>query len=474
MRKSVLFFLWHIIVLSAAAQNLPRTDSLLPEINSKYVINLQKRITRYGQQINQLSDKAMARMDKAERKMLRILQKADSNAAHNLFKELALQKSGLQEISKQTTKQSSGIPYLPGLDSINATLSLYFDKSVTSQLKLPEGDLKKALASVDELKQALQKAGNFKESLRNRRELLRTYADRFGLAKRFSRYNKKVYYYSEQVRELYSDWKDPQKRDQRILGLISQLPVFKDFFSKHSELAALFPVPANYGSPLALQGLQTNAQVQAMIQQQLSAAGPNSMAIFQQNLQQAQTALHTLKDRIEKLGGMSSDMEIPDFKPNNQRRKPLWRRFELGSNLQSTKSGMFWPVTTDLAVSLGFRFTDKMVAGFGLAYKFGLGKDFKHIQYSHEGLGLRSYIDWKIKGNFYLSGGYEQNYRQRFDNLGILKSPEHWQQSGLIGVSRKFPVNRKLKADIKLLFDFLYDSHSPPTQPVLFRFGYTF
>ena len=111
---------------------------------------------------------------------------------------------------------------------------------------------------------------------------------------------------------------------------------------------------------------------------------------LQQNLQAAQAQLNTLKDKLNKLGGSgSSDMDMPDFKPNTQRTKTFWQRLEYGTNFQTAKNN-FFPITTDMGLSVGYKLTDKkhMVWCCFTSYKMGWGQDIKHIAITHQGMGI--------------------------------------------------------------------------------------
>ncbi|WP_315822484.1 hypothetical protein [Paraflavitalea speifideaquila] len=193
---------------------------------------------------------------------------------------------------------------------------------------------------------------------------------------------------------------DPDKLLTKTLSLLNKLPAFQSFMQQHSELAGLFAVPAGYGSNQSLAGLQTRSQVQQLMQNQLSAAGPNAQQLLQQNLQAAQAQLNALKDKINKLGADGADMDMPDFKPNNQKTKSFWKRLEYGTNLQTQKSSNFFPTTSDLGLSVGYKLSDKSIIGIGGSYKVGWGKDIRHIAISSQGAGLRSFLDVKLKGSF--------------------------------------------------------------------------
>jgi hypothetical protein len=292
-------------------------------------------------------------------------------------------------------------------------------------------------------------------------------------------FNKEAYYYGQQLREYKDMLKDPDKMVQKGLTLLNKLPAFKQFMAQHSELASLFRLPDNYGTPQSLAGLQTRAQVQQQIQTQLASAGPNAQQYLQQNLQAAQAQLNQLKDKVSKLGGGGSDMDMPDFKPNNQKTKTFWQRLEYGTNFQSAKSNYFFPTTTDLGLSVGYKINDKSTIGVGASYKMGWGKDIRNISLSTQGMGLRSFLDMKIKGSFYASGGFEYNYQPGVppaDNNGTVIEANDWYKSGLVGLSKVISIKSKFfkKTKMQLFWDFLSYQQTPRTQPVKFRVGYNF
>jgi hypothetical protein len=251
---------------------------------------------------------------------------------------------------------------------------------------------------------------------------------------------------------------------------------------QHSELAGLFSLPDNYGNTPGIAGLQTRAQVQQQIQTQLAGAGANGMTYLQQNLQAAQTQLNQLKDKINNLGGGSGDMDMPGFKPNDQKTKSFWRRLEYGTNFQTARTN-FLPTTTDLGFSVGYRLNNKSTVGIGASYKIGWGKDIKHIAVTLQGMGIRSFLDIKLKGSFYASGGFEYNYQplspQEISSItaaGKWNEPDAWSKSGLIGISKIVSIKSKFfkKTRLQLLWDFLSYQQVPQTQPVKFRMGYNF
>jgi hypothetical protein len=93
---------------------------------------------------------------------------------------------------------------------------------------------------------------------------------------------------------------------------------------------------------------------------------------------------------------------------------------------------------------------------------------------TNQGVGLRSFVDIKLKGSIYITGGGELNYRNEINNVDQLKSFSAWQKSGLLGLTKKVSINKKVKANLQLLWDFLSYHQVPQTSPIIFRFGYIF
>lgn len=213
-------------------------------------------------------------------------------------------------------------------------------------------------------------------------------------------------------------------------------------------------MPNNYGSPESLAGLQIRASVQNQIQARFASSGINSQQYIGQQMQSATAELNKIKDKLNKLGGGTSNIEMPEFKPNTQKTKSFLKRIEYGANVQSQKTNGFLPVTSDIALTAGYKLNDKSVAGVGLAYKLGWGSGWKNIKLTNEGIGLRSYIDMKLKGSFWISGDYEQNYQKGFARIQQLKNLNAWQTSGLIGLSKKYKIGKKTN-NLQLLWDFI-------------------
>jgi hypothetical protein len=206
--------------------------------------------------------------------------------------------------------------------------------------------------------------------------------------------------------------------------------------------------------------------------------GPEGDKIMDEYFKEAQKEMDKFKQQAEGQG----DMAIPGFKPNGQKTKSLWDRIEIGTDCQFNKNNSLLPSTGDFGISIAYHVTKNGVIGIGGSWKMGMGKDIMHISLTHEGIGMRSFLEYAIIKGFNIRGGYERNFllkKVNTENLIFMKKPENWQQSALIGISKKMaiplklPVLKKKSAtgSVQLLYDFLYESHFPATPALQLRVG---
>lgn len=450
-----------------------KTDSLFGKFDpQKWTAAIEKKSDQLAEKIIAKSQKTLSKLQRQEEKLYkRMLKTKDSLQARASLEESRTKYQSLRDNLRTPAITSGAGQYIPKLDTLSTALKFLDQNGIN-------GNIRNALTKTQVLTNKFQQAEEIKRFIRERRQQLNEQLNQLGLTKQLKKFNKELYYYSQEVNEYKELLKDSKKAERKALELLSKTNLFKDFMRKNSMLASLFRLPGDPNDPTAqanLAGLQTRAQVNNLIQQQIAAGGPNAQAQFRQNLQEAQGKLNELKDKVLKHGAGSSDAEMPEgFKPNNQKTKSFWQRLEYGTNVQTQKATNFFPVTSDIGLSVGYKLNDKSIIGVGASYKMGLGTGWNNLQLSNQGAGLRSFIDWKIKGSFWLSGGYEKNYRTAFNDFDILRNLSSWQQSGLVGLSKVLSLKTKFfkKTKVQLLWDFLSYEQVPRTQPVIFRINY--
>lgn len=430
----------------------------------KFFNQVNKKSLRAEQQLANQTEKYLNKLQRREQKLKARLWKKDSAAAKELFGDINARYARFNQSIAGNSNLYSG-----HLDSMQTALRFLSQQNIAATNKV--------ISNYTSLQQTLNHTNDVKKLLSERQQYLKQQLQRFGLTKQFRKFQKDVYYYRAQVDEYKRMFEDPSKLEARLLQIANKLPAFRNFFSKHSMLANMFRIPGAEPASIATLtgGLQTRASVQQNLLQRFG-TGPNVSRAMQQNIQSAQLQINQLKNKINQFGGKSSDMDMPNFKPNEQKTKSFWNRIELGANAQSIKSNQFFPVTSDLALTAGYKLNNRSTAGIGASYKMGWGQNFRNIKITHEGISLRSFFDVQLKGSFYASGGFEYNYQQPFSNVRHLQGIQNWQESGLIGVSKVVAVQSKLfkKTKVQLLWDFLSYRQVPRAQPLKFRIGYNF
>ncbi len=448
---------------------------------SSFLNRIQSRTAALDRQLTRQTEKYLERLAHREARLKEKLSRVDSNAARSLFADASNQYAALSgKLTHDTgsaTLHLSG-EYQPYTDSLQGMLK--FLKTPPPGLNVNASQLQSSLRQLQTLQAKMQDADQVKEYIRQRKQQIAQYLQQHTnltnlLGKDYQGMNQDIYYYSQQVREYKETLNDPGKLTKEALTILNKVPAFQTFIKENSQLAGLFNLPANYNNTASLAGLQTRTQVAELINQQVAAAGTSGQAALQSNLQSAQSQLDGYKDKLSKLGSGSGDIDMPDFKPNEQKTKTFWHRLEYGTNFQTTRNNYAFPTISDFGLSVGYKINDRSTVGIGASYKLGWGNGIQHIAFSSQGAGLRSFMDVKIKGSFFATSGLEYNYTTPFRSMQQLRQWDNWTKSGLLGVSKTVSMKGRVfkKTKLQLLWDFLSYQQVPRTQPVIFRINYT-
>lgn len=445
-------------------------------VAGSFISSVGSRTERLDRKLESVNYRALEKLLKLERRIKLKIANSDSAKAADLFSNSEVIYSSMNERLKQ---QSEPLHYLSKLDTLSTTFKFLQSAQRGLFSRLDSNKLSSSIRSLADLNSRFGKADIIKKFIKERRELLSRSLEEAGLAKELKQLNKQVYYYSLQIKEYKAILGDYKKAERKFLKLVGDTKYFQEFMRKNSILASLFRMPGEVEDPsgfMSLSGLQSRAQVNTLVQQQLSNGGPEALEIVSQNLQQAQTIITNLKNKAADNNVGSSDDILPErFKPNSQRTKSFFQRIEVGFNIQSQKANNLFPIASDLGLAVGYRVTDEFTFGGGVSYRVGWGKNIRHIKITHQGIGIRAFADYKIKGSFWLSGGYENNYRSAFRNIAELREKNSWQASGLVGFSKVISLKTKFfkRTKLQLLWDFLSYDQVPKTQPIVFRIGYS-
>jgi hypothetical protein len=434
---------------------------------------LNKKAANLQDKLNKNQENYLARLERLEKRLKRKISKGDSLLAENVFGDIG--KTYTEFRNPVTNTGEENLVYCGHLDSLSTALQFLKDDSLPAFAA--NFELKQTLARYRMLQSQLNSSNLLAKQLTLREGAMTAQLEKIGMIKQLRKFREQCYYYKAQLAAYKNSFEDPARLERKLLDLVSCNPKFKDFFANNSLLQKLFVLPGSQAAVTqTFPGLQTRANLTFAITNRFGSVADVS-AMLRQSFQSAEQQLAELKNRFSSWssGNYSNgdaNGDIRGFKPNSQKTKSFLKRLEYGIDLQSQKARYYFPVTTDIGLSLGYRINDRSSIGFGASYKVGWGRGWDAIVITHQGIGLRSYVDFKIKASYYLSGGYEQNYYNITHTIDQLRKELTWKKSGLIGISKRFDAGPRLKGDIKILWDFLSYQRTPKTQALVFRIGY--
>ena len=492
-----------IAAMATRAQTVDSVADKLTHFPMRLFGHVQSKTAELNQRLQRQTQKYLQQLQNEEASLEKKIFALDSGSAKTLFANSSQQYSQL--LNKLQSDTGSTHPkltgqYQPYTDSLQTALA-FFNKNPqvlgqSANTTIPgnpslspeiQAQLQSSITQLRALQAKMQDAGQIKAYMQQRKQLLSQYIASHTnvqglLNKPFAGIQRTMYYYSAQVTQYRNMLNSPDQLEQKAMAMLSRLPSFGSFMKAHSQLSSIFTLPGSSSTPQALAGLQTRGQVSDAVKGQLTAAASgsnnsnNNSSASPSIPGNAQSQLAVYKAKLSQLGGGSSDIDAPNFRPNDQKTKTFLNRLQYGVDIQTTQSTYYFPTMTSLGLSLGYRLGHGNDVGLGAAMKIGWGTGFNHIAITGQGLGVRSFFDIAIKKSWSATGGFEYNYTQPFTEYQQVRQIQDWTKSGLIGVSKTVSMKSRLlkQTKLSLLWDFLSYYNTPRTQPVVFRIGYLF
>jgi len=492
-----------IAVTVTHAQTVDSVADKLTHFPMRLFGHIQSKTAELNQKLQRQTQKYLQQLQNEEARLEKKIFALDSGSAKTLFANSGQQYGQL--LNKLQSDTGSAHPkltgqYQPYTDSLQTALA-FFQKNPqvlgsSTTMAIPgnpslspevQAQLQSSILQLRALQAKMQDAGQIKAYMQQRKQILNQYITSHTnlqslLNKPFGAMQRTMYYYSAQVNQYRNMLNSPDQLEQKAMAMLSRLPAFGSFMKVHSQLSSIFTLPGSSSTPQALAGLQTRSQVSDAVKGQLTAAATgsnsnNSSSTSSSSLPgNAQSELATYKAKLSQFGGGSSDIDAPNFRPNEQKTKSFLGRLQYGVDIQTTQGTYYFPTLTSLGLSLGYRLGHGNDVGIGAAMKIGWGTGFNHIAITGQGVGLRSFVDIRIKSSWSATGGFEYNYAQPFTEYQQIRQIQDWTKSGLIGVSKTVSTRGRMlkQTKLSLLWDFLSYQAIPRTAPLVFRIGYNF
>jgi len=475
----IIFIFLLLLCIKGYAQNIDSTLNNLQNIPTKYITGINKKVTQYTNRITSKTEKTLTKLSRWENRIKGLLERASPETANRLFGNNQLTFTTLL----QQLKNGEAITL-----QYQTTYNKYRDDVTTSIKYLAQQKeylhshvIKKVLTTKTKMEQLAteeDKVEAIKQFIKERKKQLIEQAFRqLGHSKYLTKINQEIWYYGETMKNYRELFNDSKKAEETVKGILNKIPAFTKFMRENSLLNSMFAQSGGLESTSGIGGLQTREGIGELIQQRIATGGPNAMQQVQQNIQMGQNELNNMKDKLLKSPTFGNGGgTLPDFKVKPEKVKTFKQRLQYNTSLQFVKNNSLMPAVADIAFGVGYRMSEKFIAGIQIGYKLGMGR-IERIRFSNQGINFRSFIDSKLKGQLYISGGIEMNYLSKLPQRATaIKYSNGWQQSILTGLTKKINIKTKWvkETQLSVLFDFLANQYLPKRNPILFRVGYNF
>jgi hypothetical protein len=462
-----IIYLLLLLATGSSANAQAPAATALAQYSNAYLGEVTEKLSRFNEATGRSMQRFLNWFDKQRDKLYAV---TDSAAAKILP---AANPASLQE-------QAAKI-YLPYLDTLNNSLA--FLQSINAQQqKVLDGKLARALQQSGIAQSQLSRIKAISTMLEQQQNALLNLPQQYQqtLQRYLGNISKEWQACLQQVANYKTLLTSPGKAQEALLAVIREIPAFQKLMAQNSLLAGLFQVPGNYGAQVG--NLQTRSQVLQLLQERTRFAGLDATALLNNQLEQARGQLNTLKS---KAADNNEAEGFRDFESKTTNRISVLQRIELSAGIRFSKQNNILPSRSEMLLQVGYKFSPKASLGVGFTYWLGLGKDIRHIALSNEGIGFSSYFKMQLRRRFFASGGWEQNYFNRFARLDETDLFRPWRGSALIGVGKqtslgKSPLGgrwgkqRKTSGTITLLYDLLHRQQQPHTEAFKLRVGYGF
>ena len=471
-RTALLLFIFSFLAHRGLGQDQTNAQQL--SVYTSLANSISDKALLYSDKIESLQKSSLKGIEEAEQKLfrhIRVSPEVFSKDASIESVESMLNKK-LKNLNDKLVPLSAR-SYLPKVDSMFTSL-----KFLTQNNQLSSSYLNLPLENLEALQQKIGQLQALQDVIAERKVLIESKLRSLGkLGKDFQKYNTAVSGYKSRFEALKADLDKPDKLVTQVLSLLAQRKEFRQFFAKHSIMAGFvrLPVEGEPIDPKVLEGLQTRKEIEKILTDRFGSTdvipGVSGKGTPMPGMQSYLASLGETRGMKELL----RENELLSSKRISPKEKRKFKdMLHWGVNIQTVRATGIFPTTTDIGLSLGMDFTDRLTGGIGMAGKLGLGQNIQNIKISGQGLSLRSFVDGRIKGGIYLTASAEMNYLTEITKVDQLKDLSAWKFAGLAGLTKKFQLNQRAQANIQILYDFFYRANGIQTQPLVFRFGYSF
>lgn len=222
------------------------------DLPASYYDNLTKKYDGLEGQLTSKTKKYLKKIEREESKMYKKLWKKDSVKAKALFGNVSGRYNNLENAAtaKASALDKSFRVYSGKLDSMETAIH-FLEKNGIIKPGINSA-MNNTIGGIKSLKDKLNQADQIKKYLEERKKILTEELSKIGLLKNLGKFNKQLYYYKQQLQEYKNLLDNPSAATEKLIGVLSKVPAFRNFFNKHSIFASLFRMPSRMGRKMSI------------------------------------------------------------------------------------------------------------------------------------------------------------------------------------------------------------------------------
>ncbi|MBX7052565.1 MAG: hypothetical protein K1X54_11065, partial [Flavobacteriales bacterium] len=151
-------------------------------------------------------------------------------------------------------------------------------------------------------------------------------------------------------------------------------------------------------------------------------------------------------------------------------------RFKVNCNFQLDPSTRFFPSSGMLSLGLAYQYLPSGCVGMSFTYNQPLPKrvfssENREIMPVGKGYGMRTFVDYRLKGNLFIMAGYDFGLRSEIQSNKKNQTDLVHYQSALMGLKVRYSSKKSRgQPTMEILYDFLHGKTGQPA--VVTRFGF--
>lgn len=190
-----------------------------------------------------------------------------------------------------------------------------------------------------------------------------------------------------------------------------------------------------------------------------------------ENLEKVQLAKQKLNKYKSKYSSWQYISDSLRVKRNSLKDKPFIERVSPGFVFEILRGDQLY---LDLAPSIGYKFTQRISLHGAYMYRFVFDTEDTKFEWGQPTYGPRFFAVYEVNKGFQGIVGYEQLRTNVPRNQAIAETSRKWVRGGFVGIGKAYSISKKVKGNLQVLYNFLYDHKTPYPMRYNVRMGFDF